>query len=169
MSLTILLIYPTYQPEALHVVSRRWRHFHHVVHTAETDTVFQSSPFDKALEHLPAPFTVLLVASDAPHVEETLDSLWPLQVVSIGGLQDEVFLAYIITFEMGRVGRVESLGRFWKGGGYEVVVHEWRVVNLEVRNLRCQSGWRDLVHAPASLHELFGETHVFFLLSAPAR
>ena len=73
----------TYQPEALHVVSRRWRGFHDIAHTAETSTILQGSPLDKALEHLPAPLAVLLITSNSPHVEQTFHGLWSLQVVGV--------------------------------------------------------------------------------------
>jgi hypothetical protein len=48
--------------------------------------------FDKRFEHFPAPFSVDIVACDAPHVKQTLDRFWTLQVVCVGGLDVEIAL-----------------------------------------------------------------------------
>ena len=84
----------THQPKALHVVSCRWRNFHHVADAAETSAVVQGRPLHKRLEHLPSPLTVLLVASDPPHVEKGLDRFGALQVVCVSSLEDVVLLAH---------------------------------------------------------------------------
>ena len=86
----------TYQPERLHVVPGRWRSLVHVIDAAEARTVFDSGPFDEGLEHLPAPLSVLLVACDAPHVEQAFDCFWSLEIVGVGRLDHKVVLADVL-------------------------------------------------------------------------
>ena len=73
----------TYHPIALHVISCWGRDFVHVTNTAEAFSVRQCSVLDKSLEDHPAPFTVLIIVGDPPHIEKTLVKLGPLQIVEI--------------------------------------------------------------------------------------
>ena len=74
----------TYQPEALHIISSGRRSLHHIADAAEASAVFESSPLDEALEHLPTPLAILLVARDATCRTDFLRSL---VVASCGCLQ----------------------------------------------------------------------------------
>ena len=156
------------EPETLHVVPVRWRDLvrivearvcvHGVLLVVLAKLVHDFGVRDEGLEHLPAPLAVHGIAGDTVEVEEAFDRLGALQVVYVVGM-DVVVLA-----PEGVVGLVEGVG---DRCGRASRPGTWWVVDVEMGYFRRETSRCGFVHAPAGLHELFGEVEVFVLFRGP--
>ena len=119
--------------------------------------VLHGRVFLESAKYLPAPLPVDGIIGDAPHHEKALHRLWALQIVRIGRLDDVVLLPLGFGIP---ASRQTGTPREWQEG---------ILVRLEPYNLWGQSGLRDMVHAPACLHEFSRKLHLMFLCATPSR
>lgn len=147
-----------YQPETLHVIPQFGRNMEDICHAREPRVAFQFRVVDKRPEHLPAPLTVLVVASDPPHVEKGLDRLRPLEIMGV------LVLNHIVVFPLR--GRVYCY-RIRRRGGGTIGFRSRRVVRFEKGDFRGQARSRGFVHAPTRLCQFNGKIQVGLFFLAP--
>src|SRR5690606_32376120 len=94
------------------------------------------------LENLPTPLSINLLASNPPHEEQRLDSLRTLEIVGIGGLDDNVLVSFTADITVA-------------------------FFSIEVGDFRGESSSGNIVHLVAGVSEFAGETKVFFVGRRP--